>query len=373
MAHPFWPHQKGGGVSSEARPLSSEAATSTAHIVVRASNTTEELVTAAHWLRHFIETSTQPTRIALIVPNLGEERPTLEATLRNILTPELQSIDADLSSTPYSFSTGAPLAETPMVATALDVIRWLTGPLPLDRVTTLLLSPYIGTFDDLEARAAFDAFTFRRTPLLRPEIGVARIHRLASASPPVAKLLAPLAARRPGDTLRSHADWMEFVRDTLRDANFPGDRPLTAQEFRDARTWDHVLDAVATLDFTGARVDFRTALEALGRQARATVFVAGLQRRLCPDHDSHGGRRLQLRRSRFSARNGCELACSRARQPTARLASPARPPDARHQPRRHYRPRRISYRPSPRRHPQCPLLLRRRRRVRFPAALTNHC
>src|SRR6185312_9121149 len=144
--------------------------------------------------------------------------------------PELQSTDTDLSSTPYSFSTGSPLAETPMVATALDLIRWIAGPLPLDRVTTLLLSPYIGAFADIEARAAFDAFTLRRTPLLRPEIDIARLHRLAEKSSPVANLLAPLAARRPRETLRSHADWMEFVRDTLRDTNFPGDRPLTAQE-----------------------------------------------------------------------------------------------------------------------------------------------
>ncbi|HZL29162.1 MAG TPA: PD-(D/E)XK nuclease family protein, partial [Acidobacteriaceae bacterium] len=112
-------------------------------------------------------------------------------------------------------------------------------------------------------------------PLLRPEIDIARLHRLAATSSPVAKLLAPLATRRPTETLRSHADWMEFVRDTLRDANFPGDRSLTAQEFRDARTWDHALDAVATLDFTGIRVDFRTALEALTRQARATSSSQG--------------------------------------------------------------------------------------------------
>jgi ATP-dependent helicase/nuclease subunit B len=243
--------------------------------VVRATNPQEEILTAAHWIRHFIETSPQSPRIALIVPKLGEERPALEATLRNILTPELQSIDADLSSTPYSFSTGGPLAETPMVATALDLLRWLGGPLPLDRVSTLLLSPYNGAFADLEARAAFDAFTLRRTPLLRPEIDIARLHRLAATSPAVARILAPLTTRRPAETLRSHADWMEFVRDTLRDANFPGDRPLTAQEFRDARTWDHVLDAVATLDFTGLRVDFGAALEALTRQVRARSSSQG--------------------------------------------------------------------------------------------------
>ncbi|HZL25502.1 MAG TPA: hypothetical protein VFC39_03120, partial [Acidobacteriaceae bacterium] len=123
-----------GGCTIDHLAISTEAVL---HTIVRATNPQEELRTAAHWIRRFIETSPEPPRIALIVPNLGAERPTLEATLRNILAPELQSIDADLSSTPYSFSTGTPLAETPMVATALEFIRWLGGPLPLDRVSTL--------------------------------------------------------------------------------------------------------------------------------------------------------------------------------------------------------------------------------------------
>ena len=43
---------------------------------------------------------------------------------------------------PYEFSLGVTLADTPMVAVALDLLRWVTGALPLERVSGLLLSPY---------------------------------------------------------------------------------------------------------------------------------------------------------------------------------------------------------------------------------------
>jgi ATP-dependent helicase/nuclease subunit B len=247
--------------------------------IVRATNPQEETLTAAHWIRNFIETHTahQTPRIALIVPKLEDERPALEATLRNILAPELQSIDADISSAPFAFATGAPLADTAMVATALDLARWISEPLSIEHVSALLLSPYIGTTAEIAERAAFDAFKLRQTPMLRLEIDIAAVTRLAGAYPSVTHVLAPLAARAARLTAnpRSYADWMEFIRDTLRDANFPGDRPLTAQEFRDARTWDHVLDSVATLDFSGPRVDFATALEALQRAAREASSAHG--------------------------------------------------------------------------------------------------
>ncbi len=259
-------------------------------VVVRAANPQEEVLTAARWIRSFIEAANPTpdpqqdtphprTRIALIVPKLQDERPTLESTLRNVLAPELQAIGADLSSGPFAFATGTPLAETAMIATALDLVRWIANPLPIERVSALLVSPYIGNASDISERAAFDAFTLRQTPLLRPEIDIAGLLRLAAKSPPIARLSAPLAARalqpESSRNTRSYADWTEFIRDTLRDANWPGDRPLNAQEFRDARTWDHVLDSVATLDFTGTRVDFATALETLERQARAASAAHG--------------------------------------------------------------------------------------------------
>ncbi len=258
-----------GWASSEARPLSPEHPT---HLIVRAPNPTDELQTAAHYVRHFILTraaANLPHRVALIVPTLADEQPLLESTLRHILSPELEAITADLSSAPFAFSTNIPLADTALITTALDLLRWTLAPLPLDTISALLLSSYLGAIDTTDDRATFDAFTLRRTELLRPELDIPTLLTLARNHPAITPILTPLTTRIP--TTASYADWTDHVRNTLEAVHWPGYRPLTAQEFRDARTWDHVLDAVATLDFAGQRVDFATALAAIERQARATT------------------------------------------------------------------------------------------------------
>ncbi len=64
----------------------------------------EERLLALRWIREFLETrrTAEPrARVAVLVPNLAEERDQLEGVLREVLAPELQSIDADLSSTPW--------------------------------------------------------------------------------------------------------------------------------------------------------------------------------------------------------------------------------------------------------------------------------
>ncbi len=245
---------------------------------VRAANLHEETRTAARWIRHFLETSAPrlTPRVALIVPGLEQERASLDPILREILAPELESIAADLSSAPYAFSTSAPLSATAMARTALDLLGWATGPLPIDRISTLVLSPYLGTMASLGARATFDAFTLRQSQTLRPELNLDQFARLAARHPAVSSIFAPVAVRAPRlsgprTVNASYADWTQFARDLLHDAAFPGDRPLNAQEFSDARAWDRALDTVATLDFTGTRVDFATALAALVRQVRSST------------------------------------------------------------------------------------------------------
>ena len=139
----------------------------------------EERLLAVRWVREFLDTrrtGEPPARVAVLVPNLAEEREQLDGVFREVLAPELQSIDADLSSTPWEFSGGAPLSSLAMVVDALELVRWTQGPLPLERVSSLLLSPYLGKIGTdagaRDAAARFDVSRLRRTLLLRSEIDV---------------------------------------------------------------------------------------------------------------------------------------------------------------------------------------------------------
>ena len=250
----------------------------------------EERVLAMRWVREFLDTrgsGEPPARVAVLVPNLVEEREQLESVLREVLAPELQSIDADLSSTPWEFSGGAPLSSLTMVVDAMELVRWTQGPLPLERVSSLLLSPYLGMIGtDVGARdavARFDVSRLRRMLLLRSEIDVQGLLELLNlheghrgGMPAILSWLRDVQEflKTRGDLKRPRgfAEWMEFVRGVLLAANWPGGRALTASEFEATRAWESLLDLVSTLDFSGRRVAFASALQALELQAQKSVF-----------------------------------------------------------------------------------------------------
>ena len=259
--------------------------------LVVGENEREELLLAACWIRNYLNQAHASERgacVAVLVPHLDDERAELEDVLRETLAPELQSIEADLSSTPWEFGRGTGLSTLTMIADALTLARWAEGPLPIARVSSLLLSPYVGKSGadrvHRDASARFDANRLRRILLLRSEIEISAVVKVVPAvraeSTEESSALAWLNdlhnyLQRVGDRnrLRSFAEWMEFVRGLTHSAGWPGGRALTASEFETMRAWESTLDLVSTLDFSGRRVDFSTALEALELQTQKTAYT----------------------------------------------------------------------------------------------------
>jgi ATP-dependent helicase/nuclease subunit B len=238
-----------------------------------------EIELAARWIRHKLEgvPAAELPRIAVLVPDASSERAEIESIFREVLAPELESIEADLSSTPWEFSSGVSLNSLAMIADALDVARWVSAPLSQQRITALLLSPYLG--EDREASALIDARIRRKENLLRPELGLQAFVELLEKHKSLLAWPRNLATElaRSGDITkpRSYADWMEFFRKLIQATGWPGQdsRPLSATEFELTRAWDGVLDLVSTLDFSGRRISMAAALEALELQAQSTKFV----------------------------------------------------------------------------------------------------
>jgi probable DNA repair protein len=264
--------------------------------LIAAPDERAELTACARWLRTRL--TEQPTaRIAVIVPAIESGRAEIERVLRQTLAPELNAIDAPANSGPYEFSLGVPLAQTPMVAAALDILLWATGPLPLDRVSALLLSPHFAadsskshaTSDissEFLARAEFDAFVLRKQHLLQPEISLDELHALASnpkhgaSNLPI--LLHHLSALRPiflriDRAVQTHAEWAATFHDLLEATGWNAPGRDSSAEFQTRRKWESALDELATLDFDsrsdGTRVRFAAALAALERIATQTLFA----------------------------------------------------------------------------------------------------
>ena len=246
-----------------------------------AANERDEMEAAARWARGILETRPE-SRIAVIMPGLESQRSEIDRVFREVLAPETEDIRVGSESAPYEFSVGVPLAETPMVASALDLLRWAIEPLPLERVSGLLLSPYFAR-EAVErlGRAEFDAFDLRKARILRPEVSVNDLVAMLERSRRRGKL--PLlrsvlqrmlvgANRLQGMNARSNAEWAQQMRDFLEVAAW-GPKSSESLEFQVRLKWDDALDELATMDFDGAVVEFENSLVSLERIARQNLFA----------------------------------------------------------------------------------------------------
>jgi ATP-dependent helicase/nuclease subunit B len=251
-------------------------------MLVATADEREELRTAALGIRRLLEERPH-ARIAMIVPVLEKQRAQIDRIFREILAPELEDITASANSGPFEFSVGVMLANTPMIAVALDLLRWCIGALPLERVSRLLLSPYLASVTTEDgARAEFDAFELRRAKLLRPEIslewfisaleGSRRKSRLTVLLGKLRTMLI-VAKRQTRNEQRSHSEWTETMRELLAAVAWGAGKREDSIEFQTWLKWESVLDELATLDFDGQRVGFVQALDAVSRIAQQTMFA----------------------------------------------------------------------------------------------------
>ena len=247
----------------------------------------EELAQAAHSIRHLLETNSD-ARIAVIHPDIASERAEIDRVFRDILAPQLHDITASATGAPYEFSLGQPLAQQPMIAAALKLLRWTEAPIPISEISRLLLSPYLASVpSEQAARAEFDAFDLRGTHLLRPELDLAAfIDQVEKARPSsnLGRLRKQLhALHRTAHKLlsssdfsprqRSFADWADNIRELLQAAAWASAAPDSSIEFQTRQKFESALDELATLDFEGRRVTFPDALSQLEQIAGRTLFA----------------------------------------------------------------------------------------------------
>ena len=249
-----------------------------------------ELQWSARWLSHFFTQplqANQPTlRAAIVLPDPEANRALLEPLLRNWLAPELEAVSADLSSTPWRFSTGTGLAKTTIIAHALSLLHWIVSELSVEAIGTLLLSPYLEHSDELEQRVRFETQVLRRSALIRPELTLSAFLTWATGSESGqrrGRTEAALTVSSWRQLQRQHrqansatyGEWTKSIRQALHTVGWPGPRPLSPSDFRRAEAWDSLLDLLATLDLHGARVSFAQALETLTFELQSALVLDG--------------------------------------------------------------------------------------------------
>jgi probable DNA repair protein len=250
-------------------------------LLVEVADQREELQLCAVWVKRILE-ERPGAKVAVIVPGLAGERAGIERVFSEVLAPELEGIGAGNAEVPFEFSVGVALNSTPMVVAALDVLRWVVGALPVERVSELLLSPYFAEGRaERCARAELDAFGLRRRSMLRPEVSIetvtglverwrgGRLDRLVRAL----RRLRVIARRFEPEEMRLHGEWAEAMRELLHEALWGAGEDEDSAEYQTRVKWESVLDEVSTLDFDGRAVRYEEALRAVERIAERTMFA----------------------------------------------------------------------------------------------------
>ena len=232
------------------------------------ANPREELEQAARWARSRLEAAQGAAcGIAVVVPDLATRRAQVERAFERVL-PGL-----------YNVSLGEPLAGQPLVDAALAVLEISAGPVPYERASRLLRSPFLaGAERESLARARADAALRRTAPAvlslarLRSLLPQAIERRGGAPCPRLLALVDTLIAAGPLQGRAPPHEWARRFTALLEAAGFPGERGLDSEEYQALARWRETVAQLATLDSVAPSWSASEARSRLQRLCAEAIF-----------------------------------------------------------------------------------------------------
>ena len=242
--------------------------------IVEASNTEAELRAAGAWARNLL-LATPDKRIAIVVPGLDQNGPRYARLIREGLVPGWQTAADDYARC-LNVSYGRRLAEYPVVATGLLVLRWLSVGLNFSEVSVLLRSPFLGRHPD-SGRSQAERRLREEPDRAWSREGV--IRALAHIDTPGVRDWAERIggleeyAQANGEPLAT-GDWARLFAECLEKTGWPGERSLGSTEFQVVNRWRQLLNEFAQLESVSRPLNSSQAIELLTSMAVDIVFQA---------------------------------------------------------------------------------------------------
>ncbi|MCP3677171.1 MAG: hypothetical protein GY721_06160, partial [Deltaproteobacteria bacterium] len=243
----------------------------------RYADMTEEVVQAARWCRETI--SIRPgTTIGFIVPELERYREVIRREFSSELAPA-SLISRKETPLPFNISLGSPLSEEPLVRLALDILSIDGKRHDIDKMSSILLSPYLSSGEsEYHGLAQMDAWFRERNAL---HIGLSDIHyRLAKAVADGDKRCIAFASRVEVwiDHLKEArkrilpSQWAKEFNDLLSSVGWAaGGTTLNSGEYQTLKAWHEILSGFAGLDDISGPMDRGDAVSRITRMAQETT------------------------------------------------------------------------------------------------------
>ncbi|MCL2525276.1 MAG: PD-(D/E)XK nuclease family protein [Betaproteobacteria bacterium] len=268
----------GRGVDVVAEPPA--AASASAPDRLACADAAAECAAAVAWAERHLAAN-PACRLGIVAPDLAAVRERLEFLLDDRLHPAAIRPDAAESPRCFNFSLGRPLAEQPLVHSALQLLQLGGSRAKVEqaRLSALLLAGgWSAAVSEADGRALLDLAMRRELPWFTSLPALLRLAgRLAGdgqASCPrsVAALAALAEALGKAPKKQRPGQWAGLFRAALQAAGWPGERPLSSHEFQARRAFDEVLDAFARLDPLLGALSSGEAAGRLAQLCRRRVF-----------------------------------------------------------------------------------------------------
>ena len=211
----------------------------------------------------------------MVALNLGQSRNSIERIFTEIFEPQALLASNSSYTLPFNFSAGVPLASTPLICDALQLLNLQQDSWPLNDICQLLNSPFFSDSEqEIELRCELvDQLRRLGKGLIsgadlryqverierRNSIGTAEgITTLLSS-----RLQAFSAASKRQPKHCSASDWAEHLQQQLQNLGWPGSRALNSHEHQQMTQWQVLLQEFTRLDSCGYPLTHNSAISAL--------------------------------------------------------------------------------------------------------------
>lgn len=238
------------------------------------ANAEQEIRCAAAWARTQLEAGRG--RIGVVVPDLAARRADVVRLFSAAMAPDYALPDTPPRVLPFNLSLGVPLADYPLVNTAMLLLELAGREIEFERASRALRSPFIaGAETERSGRSLLDAELRRHA---EPVVTLERLHHLAvrqdTVCPQLVRHLSAFAEFRKNRLFATQAPsrWARAFSEALAVAGFPGERALDSVEYQTLKRWHDVVAGFAALDRVVPRMAYAEALSRLRRMAVETLF-----------------------------------------------------------------------------------------------------
>jgi len=235
-----------------------------------------EIDLAARWARHLLEKD-RSNRVGIVVPELSEKRDLIQSQFDRVFTAD--SIEPGKAESPraYNISMGSALFKYPMIQTALQLLQWQHNDIPIDDITVVLHSPYIGGWEQERfSRSKLDRYLreYRKHDLsLEVLIEAAKRNDASCYCPVLVSMLERyIEISRSFPAQDSARNWAKHINQLLLILGFTQGRALTSEEYQTAEAWTDLLGDLVRLDHVAGNMPYQLACKRLRQLAQDRVF-----------------------------------------------------------------------------------------------------